>query len=156
MHTRDCTLSEASAVDPQGQPVYRHALGSDAFRTRMERWGMTFPGELSRKKLKEKNLGWAKVWKECCKFQSKLYISNFDSGNYCEEYVHAEKFRSVPSFSLTDYLYTTRNVDAEINLFVKNHLLTKFSFSFFKFKVESWPKAIYCPYFQQEQIPENT
>ncbi|XP_078796799.1 apolipoprotein B-100 isoform X3 [Oryzias latipes] len=37
MHTRDCTLSEASAVDPQGQPVYRHALGSDTFRTRMER-----------------------------------------------------------------------------------------------------------------------
>uniref|UniRef100_A0A3P9M1Z9 Apolipoprotein Ba n=1 Tax=Oryzias latipes TaxID=8090 RepID=A0A3P9M1Z9_ORYLA len=36
MHTRDCTLSEASAVDPQGQPVYRPALGSDAFRTRME------------------------------------------------------------------------------------------------------------------------
>ncbi|XP_034715215.1 apolipoprotein B-100 isoform X3 [Etheostoma cragini] len=37
MHTRDCTLSEVSVMDPQGQPVYRQAPGSEAFQAAMER-----------------------------------------------------------------------------------------------------------------------
>ncbi|XP_032355767.1 apolipoprotein B-100 [Etheostoma spectabile] len=37
MHTRDCTLSEVSVMDAQGQPVYRQAPGSEAFKAAMER-----------------------------------------------------------------------------------------------------------------------
>lgn len=37
MHTRDCALSEVSVMDPQGQPVYRQAPGSEAFQAAMER-----------------------------------------------------------------------------------------------------------------------
>ncbi|XP_060918741.1 apolipoprotein B-100 [Labrus mixtus] len=37
MHTRDCALSEVSVMDPQGQPVYRPASGSDAFKAAMEK-----------------------------------------------------------------------------------------------------------------------
>ncbi|KAF6724379.1 Apolipoprotein B-100, partial [Oryzias melastigma] len=45
MHTRDCALSEVVDTDPQGQSVYRPALGSDAFRTRMERSPLKFTVE---------------------------------------------------------------------------------------------------------------
>lgn len=37
MHTRGCTLSEVSVMDPEGQPVYEPAPGSDAFRASMEK-----------------------------------------------------------------------------------------------------------------------
>lgn len=37
MHTRDCALSELSDMDPQGQPVYRQAPGSEAFQAAMEK-----------------------------------------------------------------------------------------------------------------------
>ncbi|CAJ1074177.1 apolipoprotein B-100 [Xyrichtys novacula] len=36
MHTRDCALSKVSVMDPQGQPVFEPAPGSDAFRAAME------------------------------------------------------------------------------------------------------------------------
>ncbi|KAF3844294.1 hypothetical protein F7725_007457 [Dissostichus mawsoni] len=38
MHTRDCALSEVSAMDPQGQPVYSQANGFAAFQAAMEKW----------------------------------------------------------------------------------------------------------------------
>lgn len=37
MHTRECALSEVSVMDPQGQPVYRQAPGSEAFQAAMEK-----------------------------------------------------------------------------------------------------------------------
>jgi len=37
MHTRDCVLSEVSVMDPRGQPVYKPAPGSDAFKASMEK-----------------------------------------------------------------------------------------------------------------------
>lgn len=37
MRTSDCTLSEVSVMDPQGQPVYTKAPGSEAFRAAMEK-----------------------------------------------------------------------------------------------------------------------
>lgn len=37
MHTRDCTLSEVSFMDPQGHPVFERAPGSDAFKASMEK-----------------------------------------------------------------------------------------------------------------------
>uniref|UniRef100_A0A3Q2R232 Apolipoprotein B n=1 Tax=Fundulus heteroclitus TaxID=8078 RepID=A0A3Q2R232_FUNHE len=36
MHTRGCTVSEASTMDPQGEPIYSPAPGSDAFKASME------------------------------------------------------------------------------------------------------------------------
>lgn len=35
VHTRDCALSEVSVMDPQGQPMYKQAPGSDAFQAAM-------------------------------------------------------------------------------------------------------------------------
>ncbi|XP_035990966.1 apolipoprotein B-100 isoform X2 [Fundulus heteroclitus] len=37
MHTRGCTVSEASTMDPQGEPIYSPAPGSDAFKASMEK-----------------------------------------------------------------------------------------------------------------------
>ncbi|MEQ2234802.1 hypothetical protein ILYODFUR_035140 [Ilyodon furcidens] len=37
MHTRDCTVSEVSVMDPQEEPVYSLAPGSDAFKSSMEK-----------------------------------------------------------------------------------------------------------------------
>lgn len=37
MRTTECALSEVSVMDPQGQPVYRPAPGSEAFRAAMEK-----------------------------------------------------------------------------------------------------------------------
>lgn len=37
MHTRDCVLGEVSAMDPQGQPVYRQSPGSQAFKAAIEK-----------------------------------------------------------------------------------------------------------------------
>ncbi|KAM4724117.1 apolipoprotein B-100 [Anableps anableps] len=37
MHTRDCNVSEASAVDPQGEAVHSPVPGSDAFKASMEK-----------------------------------------------------------------------------------------------------------------------
>ncbi|XP_034531344.1 apolipoprotein B-100 [Notolabrus celidotus] len=45
MHTRDCALSEVSVMDPQGQPVYTQAPGSDAFQAAMEKNPLKFSGE---------------------------------------------------------------------------------------------------------------
>ncbi|XP_072221414.1 apolipoprotein B-100 [Leuresthes tenuis] len=45
MHTRDCALSEVSVMDPRGQPVYRPAPGSDAFKASMERIPLKFTVE---------------------------------------------------------------------------------------------------------------
>ncbi|XP_039641503.1 apolipoprotein B-100 isoform X5 [Perca fluviatilis] len=45
MHTRDCALSEVSVMDPQGQPVYRQAPGSEAFQAAMERHLLRFTVE---------------------------------------------------------------------------------------------------------------
>ncbi|XP_040916458.1 apolipoprotein B-100 [Toxotes jaculatrix] len=45
MHTRDCALSEVSVMDPQGQPVYRQAPGSEAFRAAMEKNPLKFTVE---------------------------------------------------------------------------------------------------------------
>ncbi|KAM3871405.1 apolipoprotein B-100 [Diretmus argenteus] len=42
LHTRDCALSEVSVMDPQGQPVYRQAAGSQAFQASMERNPLKF------------------------------------------------------------------------------------------------------------------
>ncbi|XP_074517715.1 apolipoprotein B-100 isoform X1 [Sebastes fasciatus] len=42
MHTRDCAVSEVSDMDPQGQPVYRQALGSEAFQAAMEKNPLKF------------------------------------------------------------------------------------------------------------------
>lgn len=38
LHTTECSLSEVSVIDPQGQPVYRQATGSEAFQAAMERY----------------------------------------------------------------------------------------------------------------------
>lgn len=38
LHTTECSLSEVSVIDPQGQPVYRQAAGSEAFQAAMERY----------------------------------------------------------------------------------------------------------------------
>ncbi|KAK5885887.1 hypothetical protein CesoFtcFv8_016980 [Champsocephalus esox] len=43
MHTRDCALSEVSAMDPQGQPVYSQARGFAAFQAAMEKWPYDSP-----------------------------------------------------------------------------------------------------------------
>ncbi|XP_054469273.1 apolipoprotein B-100 isoform X2 [Anoplopoma fimbria] len=45
MHTRDCALSEVSVNDPQGQPVYRQSLGSEAFQAAMEKNPLKFTVE---------------------------------------------------------------------------------------------------------------
>lgn len=37
MHTRGCTLSEVSVMEPEGQPVYKPVPDSDAFRASMEK-----------------------------------------------------------------------------------------------------------------------
>ncbi|KAF7201026.1 apolipoprotein B-100 isoform X2 [Nothobranchius furzeri] len=42
MQTRDCFLSQVSIMDPQGQPVYGPAPGSDAFRASMEKNPLKF------------------------------------------------------------------------------------------------------------------
>uniref|UniRef100_A0A672YEF9 Apolipoprotein Ba n=1 Tax=Sphaeramia orbicularis TaxID=375764 RepID=A0A672YEF9_9TELE len=42
LHTRDCALSEVSVMDPQGQPVYTQAPGSDAFKAAMEKNPLKF------------------------------------------------------------------------------------------------------------------
>ncbi|XP_074548675.1 apolipoprotein B-100 [Halichoeres trimaculatus] len=42
MHTRDCVLSEVSDTDPQGQPVFNQAPGSDAFQAAMEKNPLKF------------------------------------------------------------------------------------------------------------------
>ncbi|XP_029316837.1 apolipoprotein B-100 [Cottoperca gobio] len=45
MHTRDCALSEVSVMNPQGQPVYSQAPGSEAFQAAMERNPLKFTVE---------------------------------------------------------------------------------------------------------------
>uniref|UniRef100_UPI0037E9B8DE apolipoprotein B-100 n=1 Tax=Semicossyphus pulcher TaxID=241346 RepID=UPI0037E9B8DE len=45
MHTRDCAVSEVSVMDPQGQPVYSPAPGSDAFQVAMETSPLKFTVE---------------------------------------------------------------------------------------------------------------
>nr|XP_023690467.1 apolipoprotein B-100 [Paramormyrops kingsleyae] len=45
MHTSECSLSEVSVIDAQGQPVYRPAAGSDAFRVAMEKYPLKFAVE---------------------------------------------------------------------------------------------------------------
>ncbi|XP_067470643.1 apolipoprotein B-100 [Thunnus thynnus] len=45
MHTRECALSEVSVMDPQGQPVYRQAPGSEAFQAAMEKNSLRFSVE---------------------------------------------------------------------------------------------------------------
>ncbi|KAM4625194.1 apolipoprotein B-100 [Polymixia lowei] len=45
LHTRDCALSEVSVMDPQGQPVYRQAAGSEAFQAAMEKNPLKFTVE---------------------------------------------------------------------------------------------------------------
>uniref|UniRef100_UPI003AAA740B apolipoprotein B-100 n=1 Tax=Centroberyx gerrardi TaxID=166262 RepID=UPI003AAA740B len=45
LHTRDCALSEVSVMDPQGQPVYRQAAGSEAFQAAMEKNSLKFTVE---------------------------------------------------------------------------------------------------------------
>nr|XP_033967462.1 apolipoprotein B-100 isoform X2 [Pseudochaenichthys georgianus] len=45
MHTRDCALSEVSAMDPQGQPVYSQARGFAAFQAAMEKNPLKFTVE---------------------------------------------------------------------------------------------------------------
>ncbi|KAJ4940009.1 hypothetical protein JOQ06_029440, partial [Pogonophryne albipinna] len=45
MHTRDCALSEVSAMDPQGQPVYSQARGFAAFQAAMEKNSLKFTVE---------------------------------------------------------------------------------------------------------------
>ncbi|KAM7404104.1 hypothetical protein PAMA_004499 [Pampus argenteus] len=42
MRTRECALEEISAMDPQGQPVYRQAPGSEAFQAAMEKNSLRF------------------------------------------------------------------------------------------------------------------
>uniref|UniRef100_A0A3Q2QZW3 Apolipoprotein B n=1 Tax=Fundulus heteroclitus TaxID=8078 RepID=A0A3Q2QZW3_FUNHE len=43
MHTRGCTVSEASTMDPQGEPIYSPAPGSDAFKASMEKSVQVYP-----------------------------------------------------------------------------------------------------------------
>ncbi|XP_035465790.2 apolipoprotein B-100 isoform X2 [Scophthalmus maximus] len=45
MHTRDCVLGEVSAMDPQGQPVYRQSPGSQAFKAAIEKNPLKFTVE---------------------------------------------------------------------------------------------------------------
>ncbi|XP_041827365.1 apolipoprotein B-100 [Melanotaenia boesemani] len=45
LHTRHCALSEVSVMDPQGQPVYGPAPGSDAFKASMEKNPLKFSVE---------------------------------------------------------------------------------------------------------------
>ncbi|XP_048831185.1 apolipoprotein B-100 [Brienomyrus brachyistius] len=45
MRTSECSLSEVSVIDAQGQPVYRPAVGSDAFRVAMEKYPLKFAVE---------------------------------------------------------------------------------------------------------------
>ncbi|XP_069573562.1 apolipoprotein B-100-like [Brachyistius frenatus] len=45
LHTRDCILSEVSVIDPQGQPVYGQAAGSEAFQAAMEKNPLKFTME---------------------------------------------------------------------------------------------------------------
>ncbi|XP_070698840.1 apolipoprotein B-100 [Pempheris klunzingeri] len=45
MRTRACALSEVSVMDPQGQPVYRQAPGSEAFQAAMEKNPLPFSVE---------------------------------------------------------------------------------------------------------------
>ncbi|XP_041928257.1 apolipoprotein B-100 [Alosa sapidissima] len=42
LHTTECSLSEVSVIDPQGQPMYRQAAGSEAFQAAMERNPLSF------------------------------------------------------------------------------------------------------------------
>ncbi|XP_067311333.1 apolipoprotein B-100 isoform X2 [Pseudorasbora parva] len=42
LHTRECTLSEVSVIDAQGQPVYRQAAGAEAFQVAMEKNPLNF------------------------------------------------------------------------------------------------------------------
>ncbi|XP_061600428.1 apolipoprotein B-100 [Cololabis saira] len=42
VHTRDCALSEVSVMDPQGQPVFSPAAGSEPFRASMEKNPLNF------------------------------------------------------------------------------------------------------------------
>uniref|UniRef100_A0A3B5BD93 Apolipoprotein B-100-like n=1 Tax=Stegastes partitus TaxID=144197 RepID=A0A3B5BD93_9TELE len=45
MHTTGCVLSEVSVMDPQGQPVYKQAPGSEAFQAAMEKNALKFSVE---------------------------------------------------------------------------------------------------------------
>ncbi|XP_062378186.1 apolipoprotein B-100 [Sardina pilchardus] len=46
LHTTECSLSEVSVIDAQGQPVYRQAAGSEAFQAAMERRRLSFTVEM--------------------------------------------------------------------------------------------------------------
>ncbi|KAM8833273.1 apolipoprotein B-100 isoform 1-T1 [Synchiropus picturatus] len=45
MHTRDCTLSEVSLIDADGQPVYMPAAGQEAFQAAMAKNPLKFSAE---------------------------------------------------------------------------------------------------------------
>ncbi|XP_030645296.1 apolipoprotein B-100 [Chanos chanos] len=42
LKTTECSLSEVSVIDPQGQPVYRQAAGAEAFQAAMEKNPLNF------------------------------------------------------------------------------------------------------------------
>lgn len=43
LHTTECTLSEVSVIDTQGQPVYRQAAGAEAFQVAMKKYVLRRP-----------------------------------------------------------------------------------------------------------------